>query len=119
MSSSHYTHTFTWPPTPSKSVIVTGTFDDWSGTVHHLHQNKDTGYWEGKVDMPFGERVAYKYVVDGHWLIREDEAKEWGEFSGPEVSVGEENGRFGSFVTDTCASLCLCRGRYRQMPLGI
>lgn len=75
-----YTHTFTWPPTPSQSVIVTGTFDNWSGTRHHLHKDESAGgFWKGSVEIPFGERIAYKYVVDGHWLIREDEAKEWGE----------------------------------------
>ena len=76
-----YTHTFTWPPTPSQSVIVTGTFDNWSGTRHHLHKDEESsgGFWKGSVEIPFGERIAYKYVVDGHWLIREDEAKEWGE----------------------------------------
>lgn len=71
-----YTHTFTWPPTPSHSVTVTGTFDSWSGDRHHLHRGEN-GYWQGTVDIPYGERVAYKYVVDGNWLIREDEAKEW------------------------------------------
>ena len=80
MSPSLYTHTFTWPPTPSQSVVVTGTFDNWSGDRHHLYKNEAKGgYWEGTVDIPFGEKVAYKYVVDGNWLIREDEAKEWGE----------------------------------------
>jgi hypothetical protein len=70
-----YTHTFTWPPTPSHSVIVTGTFDNWSGTRHHLHKDESAGgFWKGSVEIPFGERIAYKYVVDGHWLIREDEA---------------------------------------------
>lgn len=86
-----YTHTFTWPPTPSQSVIVTGTFDNWSGTRHHLHKDESAGgFWKGSVEIPFGERIAYKYVVDGHWLIREDEAKEWGE-SCPWVVVVFEN----------------------------
>ena len=89
-----YTHKFTWPPTPSSSVVVTGTFDNWSGERHHLHKNESNGgYWEGEVEIPFGERIAYKYVVDGHWLIREDEDKEWGE----SIRVGSwvEAGRVG------------------------
>ncbi len=31
------------------------------------------------MEIPYGEKVAYKYVVDGQWMTREDEAKEWGE----------------------------------------
>lgn len=27
--------------------------------------------------MPWGEKQAFKYVVDGEWKVREDEAKEW------------------------------------------
>jgi hypothetical protein len=75
-----HTATFSWPlPTPS-SVIVTGTFDSWSGTTHHLSRDPASGGWKGTVEIPWGEKVAYKYVVDGEWMTREDEAKEWGEF---------------------------------------
>lgn len=77
MSEELYTHTFTWPATPSQSVIVTGTFDNWSGSTHNLTRASDSTAWSGQVKIPFGERIAYKYVVDGNWLIREDEAKEW------------------------------------------
>lgn len=31
------------------------------------------------VKLPWGERQAYKYVLDGEWMVREDEDKEWGE----------------------------------------
>ena len=31
------------------------------------------------VPLPWGERQAYKYVLDGEWMVREDEDKEWGE----------------------------------------
>jgi hypothetical protein len=72
--------TFSWPlPTPS-SVIVTGTFDSWSGNTHHLSRDPASGGWKGTVEIPWGEKVAYKYVVDGTWMTREDEAKEWGKF---------------------------------------
>lgn len=78
-TSNKYTATFTWPPTPSHNVYITGTFDSWSGNTHALYKNNATGFWEGKVELSYGEKVSYKYVVDGQWLIREDEAKEWGE----------------------------------------
>lgn len=30
-----------------------------------------------EVSVPWGEKQAFKYVVDGEWKVREDEAKEW------------------------------------------
>lgn len=34
-----------------------------------------------EVSVPWGEKQAFKYVVDGEWKVREDEAKEWGGFA--------------------------------------
>jgi 1,4-alpha-glucan branching enzyme len=78
-SSTHHNATFTWPPTKSQRVVVTGTFDNWSGNTHVLERDGRTGYFKATVPVPYGEKVAYKYVVDGQWMTREDEAKEWGE----------------------------------------
>lgn len=33
-----------------------------------------------EISVPWGEKQAFKYVVDGEWKVREDEAKEWGGF---------------------------------------
>lgn len=87
MSPTHHTATFTWPMDNAQTVIVTGSFDNWSGTTHHLHRVESSaeethgvtvGGFKGEVQIPYGEKVAYKYVVDGQWMTREDEAKEWG-----------------------------------------
>lgn len=80
-SSTHHNATFTWPPTKSQRVVVTGTFDNWSGNTHALERDPSTGYFSTTVPVPYGEKVAYKYVVDGQWMTREDEAKEWGMFA--------------------------------------
>jgi 1,4-alpha-glucan branching enzyme len=81
-SSTHHSATFTWPPTKSQRVVVTGTFDDWSGNTHELQRDEQTGYFSTQVPIRYGEKVAYKYVVDGQWMTREDEAKEWGKSKG-------------------------------------
>lgn len=40
---------------------------------------QDDGTFLVDVKLPWGERQAYKYVLDGEWMVREDEDKEWGE----------------------------------------
>jgi hypothetical protein len=79
-SSTHHNATFTWPPTASDRVVVTGTFDGWSGNTHVLTKDPKTGYFAATVPIKYGDKVAYKYVVDGQWMTREDEAKEWGKY---------------------------------------
>ncbi|KAJ9096318.1 hypothetical protein QFC21_005138 [Naganishia friedmannii] len=76
-STLHHSATFTWPPTASDRVVVTGTFDGWSGNTHVLTRDPKTGYFSATVPIKYGDKVAYKYVVDGQWMTREDEAKEW------------------------------------------
>ncbi|KAJ9119550.1 hypothetical protein QFC22_003259 [Naganishia vaughanmartiniae] len=76
-STLHHSATFTWPPTASDRVVVTGTFDNWSGNTHVLTRDPKTGYFSATVPIKYGDKVAYKYVVDGQWMTREDEAKEW------------------------------------------
>lgn len=40
---------------------------------------QDDGTFLVDVQLPWGERQAYKYVLDGEWMVREDEDKEWGK----------------------------------------
>ena len=44
---------------------------------------QDDGTFLVDVKLPWGERQAYKYVLDGEWMVREDEDKEWGECRAP------------------------------------
>lgn len=41
---------------------------------------QDDGTFLVDVKLPWGDRQAYKYVIDGEWMVREDEDKEWGEY---------------------------------------
>ncbi|KAL4945201.1 hypothetical protein BDV06DRAFT_185488 [Aspergillus oleicola] len=57
-------YTFQWPY-PAKEVFVTGTFDDWGKTIK-LDQKGDI--FEKEVHFPVaGEKVHFKFVVDGIW----------------------------------------------------
>ena len=46
----------------------------WSCS-HHLHKNPD-GSFEGTMKLPWGEKVTYKYIVDGRWTTTDDQATE-------------------------------------------
>ncbi|KAK4054412.1 mannose-1-phosphate guanyltransferase [Microbotryomycetes sp. JL201] len=52
-------------PKEAASVIVTGSFDDWKSTVH-LTKDVD-GRLTAKLPINYGEKITYKYVVDGTW----------------------------------------------------
>ncbi|KAL7416365.1 hypothetical protein BDY24DRAFT_231784 [Mrakia frigida] len=74
MAATH-TATFKWPNTHPTSVIVTGTFDNWSGNTHHLR--KEESGFIGTVELAYNQSYDFKYVVDGEWTTREDEGKSW------------------------------------------
>ncbi|RPD61978.1 hypothetical protein L226DRAFT_535355 [Lentinus tigrinus ALCF2SS1-7] len=69
-----YEATFRWPHPDASNVIVTGTFDSWSCS-HHLAKTP-SGSFEGAVKLPWGEKVTYKYIVDGRWTTTDDQATE-------------------------------------------
>ncbi|KAL2796929.1 hypothetical protein BJX66DRAFT_126850 [Aspergillus keveii] len=57
-------YTFRWPYNANE-VFVTGTFDDWGKTIK-LDRNGDV--FEKDVHFPVeGEKVHFKFVVDGIW----------------------------------------------------
>ncbi|KZF19616.1 carbohydrate-binding module family 48 protein [Xylona heveae TC161] len=57
-------YTFKWSH-PAQVVYVTGTFDNWSKSVK-LEKN-DAGVFEKTVNLPKGQKIYYKFVVDGVW----------------------------------------------------
>ncbi|EJF63021.1 hypothetical protein DICSQDRAFT_39401, partial [Dichomitus squalens LYAD-421 SS1] len=58
----------------ASDVIVTGSFDNWSSTRHLTRTN--SGSFEGTVQIPWGEKVQYKYIVDGRWTTTDDRPTE-------------------------------------------
>lgn len=65
---------FRWPHPEANTVIVTGQFDAWSGTSHHL--SRVAGGFEGTVQVPWGTKFQYKYIVDGRWTTTDDQPTE-------------------------------------------
>ncbi|KAK4335149.1 hypothetical protein RTBOTA2_003910 [Rhodotorula toruloides] len=100
------------PPPSEKghgsTIVATGTFDDWKCSLPPLTKQAD-GSFAGHVQLPFGKKVLYKYVVDGQWMPNHDEPTET-DFSGnvnnvlhvPEHIAVVENVSSG---TDTSAVL--------------
>ncbi|BGP32470.1 Cruciform DNA binding protein [Rhodotorula toruloides] len=107
MATDSYSHTFTWKGHGS-TIVATGTFDDWKCSLPPLTKQAD-GSFAGHVQLPFGKKVLYKYVVDGQWMPNHDEPTET-DFSGnvnnvlhvPEHIAVVENVSSG---TDTSAVL--------------
>ncbi|KAJ6510135.1 hypothetical protein C8R47DRAFT_1096764 [Mycena vitilis] len=56
---------FTWPSTEPTTVIATGSFDEWSSSVHLV---KDESGFHGSAKIPWGQKISYKYVVDSNWV---------------------------------------------------
>ncbi|KAG8948826.1 hypothetical protein FRC04_009291 [Tulasnella sp. 424] len=54
---------------PANEVVLTGSFDNWSKSVH---MEKTPAGFSGKVKLPYGQKVDYKYVVDGQWQVNPD-----------------------------------------------
>ncbi|KAI5124790.1 hypothetical protein M0805_005424 [Coniferiporia weirii] len=55
---------FVWPYVEATDVIVTGTFDGWSSS---LHLNRTPAGFAGSVALPWESKILYKFVVDGNW----------------------------------------------------
>ncbi|KAL0580788.1 Cruciform DNA binding protein [Marasmius crinis-equi] len=66
--------TFEWPNGTANNVIVTGTFDHWSSSTR---LSKQDSKFRATVNVPWNEKVAYKFVVDGQWVVNEREPTEW------------------------------------------
>ncbi|KAF8639797.1 hypothetical protein AX17_001056 [Amanita inopinata Kibby_2008] len=64
--------TFNWPYTEPDSVLVTGSFDDWSKSVR---LTKGPAGFSGSIKIPWSEEIAYKYYVDGKWELDDSQPK--------------------------------------------
>ncbi|KAF7792123.1 hypothetical protein EIP86_003153 [Pleurotus ostreatoroseus] len=68
-----YEASFRWPHAEPNDVIVTGEFDAWSGSKH---LNRSSNGFEATFPVPWGRKVAYKYIVDGRWTTTDDQPTE-------------------------------------------
>lgn len=67
MASNTVPFLFRWEHPAKESVYVTGTFDDWAKTKRL--SKADHGGYEIVIDLPAEEKVLYKFVVDGKWIV--------------------------------------------------
>ncbi|KAF8471150.1 hypothetical protein BDZ91DRAFT_760829 [Kalaharituber pfeilii] len=74
---------FSWPH-PASDVVVTGTFDEWKGSVKL--QKNESGLFSAVVDLGETDQVFYKFIVDGHWTVNEKARKQF-DHSGNENNV--------------------------------
>ncbi|KAL8775046.1 MAG: hypothetical protein Q9209_000525 [Squamulea sp. 1 TL-2023] len=58
---------------PAGEVYVTGTFDDWAKSVK---LDKEGGGFAKRVQLPLGQKISYKFVVDGTWCTSAEEPEE-------------------------------------------
>ncbi|GAA6033575.1 hypothetical protein JCM8097_001462 [Rhodosporidiobolus ruineniae] len=68
----------------AQSVIFTGSFDSWSSSLPLTRSNG--GNWTATRQSEFGEKVVYKFVVDGQWRTSSTAPIEW-DASGNENNV--------------------------------
>jgi 1,4-alpha-glucan branching enzyme len=47
-------------------ISLTGDFNEWRENDIMLQQTR-SGVWQAAVDLPFGTRSQFRYVVDGQW----------------------------------------------------
>lgn len=59
-----YEATFDWYHPEANKVVITGLFDNWTGSTH---LKRIEGGWETKVMLPWGQKTLYKYLVDDKW----------------------------------------------------
>ncbi|KOG99206.1 Crp1p [Saccharomyces eubayanus] len=79
-----FDYTFSWPAGP-KDVILTGTFDEWRGTLPLVK----TARGDFEITMPVrlaskNDKFQFKFIVDGVWCVSDSFGKE-------HVSEGIEN----------------------------
>jgi len=68
---------FLWPSAAPGTVTVAGTFEQqqWSESQALKLTKTATGF-EGRIRIPWDTKIKYKFIVDGEWLVREDQPAE-------------------------------------------
>ncbi|KAI0278555.1 hypothetical protein BGY98DRAFT_879514, partial [Russula aff. rugulosa BPL654] len=65
------------PHTDANEVIVTGTFDQasllWSSS---LRASRKPDGFEAPIFIPWKDKIAYKFIVDGRWMTNDTEPTE-------------------------------------------
>jgi len=59
-------HTFTWVYGQPENVIITGNFDNWEKKIQ-MDKDPLTNIFISRILLPIGQKIIYKFVVDGIW----------------------------------------------------
>ncbi|KAA1121979.1 hypothetical protein PGTUg99_013116 [Puccinia graminis f. sp. tritici] len=69
-----YLHHFKWESSVPERVSIKGSFDQWKSSLEL--QKKTSGKFSAPIELEFGSKVSYKYVVDGTWRHNPNEPTE-------------------------------------------
>ncbi len=58
----------------TESVVIAGSFNDWSVTRHAMALNRRRGIWHKRVSFRPGTRVEFRYLIDGKRWANEADA---------------------------------------------
>jgi len=61
------------PSGDASDVILTGSFDHWSCSIH---LPKGASGFAQRISVPWNQKVPYKFIVDGRWVTRDDRPTE-------------------------------------------
>lgn len=79
--------TFTLLASEASSVVVVGSFNEWSEEATPLKKLKN-GSFKGTLDLDSGISHEFRYLVDGKYVNEtEADAFKWSDFAGAENSV--------------------------------
>ncbi len=70
---------FVLPAAADRASIV-GNFNDWDDSKHKMKFNQKDGVFEKEISFKPGERLEFRYLVDGEW--KNDDAADAYEPSG-------------------------------------
>lgn len=71
---------FVLPVAAADRASIVGNFNNWDASKHKMKFNEKEGVFEKEISFKPGERVEFRYIVDGEW--RNDEAADAYEPSG-------------------------------------
>ncbi|KAG0147635.1 hypothetical protein CROQUDRAFT_655833 [Cronartium quercuum f. sp. fusiforme G11] len=71
---STYTHQFRWDSSVPQQVFIKGSFDQWQSPLELFKEQ--SGKFGRSIELEYGSRVLYKYVVDGNWRHNPNEPTE-------------------------------------------
>ncbi|KAL1923112.1 uncharacterized protein VTP21DRAFT_9488 [Calcarisporiella thermophila] len=67
---STFTHEFVWPSSSPETVIVTGSFDNWSKSTYLTREeDRFARTIELKHAQAVDGKIHFKYIVDGEWRV--------------------------------------------------